>query len=215
VIPPGWIPVQSGAAVGAGVEDGRAVVGIGIDPADRRHDVLAGTEDRDNLVLVGKQRTVNHTVSVHGEDRIDVARRSHPDRIEAHDLADVLAVLGLGVHPRANQCQVGMGQRRLNRRLAHAAGRPLHHPDGHGRIHAGMTVTVKIRGSVTRYARVFTRLAHRPRSDVALVRQLCDGDPLMARRRLLHQIVRRVYVICISADEFKLGRVPVRSLGAR
>ncbi len=85
--------VQRAAALGAGVEDGLAVVEIGVDPPDRRDHVLARPKERDHLVLVRQQRAVDHAVGVEGEDVVHAGRRGDADRVEADELADVLAVL--------------------------------------------------------------------------------------------------------------------------
>ena len=79
--------VQRTSTVGAGVEDGLAVLQVGIDPSDGCDHVLARAKECDHLVFVRKQRTVDHAVSVEGEDVVDTGRRSDSDRVEADEFA--------------------------------------------------------------------------------------------------------------------------------
>ena len=123
--------VQRASAFGAGIEDGRAIGEVGVDPPDGGDDVLARAQQRHHFVLVRQQRAVDHAVGVEGEDVVHAGRREDADGVQADEFADVLAVLALRVHPGADQLEVGMRQHALDRGLAHAARRPLHHSDRH------------------------------------------------------------------------------------
>jgi len=122
-------PVQGRPALAAGRLDRLDLRRIGVDPPDRRHHALARAEQRGHLGVVRHQRAVDHAVGVQSEDLLGAGRRRDPDRVGAEDLADVLAVLVVRVHPAADQLQVGMAEHPLDRRLAHATGGPLHDPD--------------------------------------------------------------------------------------
>ena len=127
VIPPGWMPVPCSVEPPASQAATRAPGGrrVRVDPADRRDDVLARPEQRDDLVLVGHQRRVDDAVGVAVEDLLLAGGREHADRLAADDLADVLAVLVRAVHPGADELELGVREHVLDGGLADPAGGPL------------------------------------------------------------------------------------------
>src|ERR1700684_2835525 len=68
--------------------------------AARGAHVLAGPQNRYDLVVVGDQRAVHHAVGVEGQHLVDAGRGRDAQRSGgAEDLADVAPVLVGAVHP--------------------------------------------------------------------------------------------------------------------
>jgi hypothetical protein len=73
----------------------RALPLAGIDPAHRRHDVLAGPQQRRDLVRIRQQRRVHHRVGVQGQNLVDAVGCGDAQRFSGDNVADVLARLVL------------------------------------------------------------------------------------------------------------------------
>ena len=133
VMPPGWMPVPCSvdAALAAGGLERLDLRRVGVDPAERRHHVLARAQERGDLVVVRHQRAVDDAVGVEGEDLLGAgrSRRRRPGsvpRISPTSLPSLSAECTQ--HPTSSRS--GWLEHPLDRRPAHAAGRPLHDPDG-------------------------------------------------------------------------------------
>ena len=125
--------VQAHPAVAAGRLQRGGLGLTRIEPADRADHVLAGSQQRGNLLDVGQQRRVDDGVGVGVEDLLDAVGGPHPDRPAADDVADVAAGLVRRAHPAADQFEVGVLEHRPDRRHSDRTGGPLHHPKCHRR----------------------------------------------------------------------------------
>ncbi len=114
-----------------GVEPG-ALVGGRVEPAQRRHHVLARLQEPGHDVDVGEDRAVDDAVGVERQERLDVAGGGDPDRSPSDERADVDAVLVGRVHPAARDLEIRVVQDPLDGGPADVAGRPLHDAIGHG-----------------------------------------------------------------------------------
>jgi len=97
----------------------------------RRDDVLARRKQRGDvgIELLHRhcQRRVDDTVGVERENRLSVARRSHADRREPHELAGVLAVLVLAVDIDARELELRVADDLPEHQRAHGPRRPLNY----------------------------------------------------------------------------------------
>ena len=77
VMPPGWMPVPCSvvAALLARLLDAGPGPRLGVPPAHRGDDVLAGAEDAGDGRRVGHERRVDHAVGVEREHLVDVVGR--------------------------------------------------------------------------------------------------------------------------------------------
>ena len=115
------------------------------DVADRRHDVLARPQQREDLTLVGQHGRIHDRVGVDRADLVDAVRRDHAERADPRDLARVEADLGVAVHPAPDELEIGVAEDALDRFLADEAGCPLDHAIGHGqKLRPGRALTEQV-----------------------------------------------------------------------
>ena len=135
VIPPGWIPVPwtevPPAVHAASIADSSRPAGknqlSGVTTLAPDARIRATT---DGSAMIGEYTTQS---APERQQRLDVVRGRHPDRVDAAQLADVDADLVGAVHPAPDQFELGVGDDARHRRPSDPAGRPLDHLDGHRR----------------------------------------------------------------------------------
>ena len=102
-----------------------------VQPADGRHHVLAGPQQRGHLIGVRHQRRVDDRVSVQCDDLVDAVGRGDTQGFDADDLSDILTRLVRGVHPAADELEIGVFEHTLDGGDSDASRRPLHDPQAH------------------------------------------------------------------------------------
>src|SRR5262249_15051885 len=107
------------------------VAGARIEPAERRHDVLARLEDAHDLLAVGDDRGVEDAVGLLREERLRVVRGDDAEAAEPAELAGVAAGLPAAGHPAAAERELGWRDDALERGAADAAGPPRDHAIAH------------------------------------------------------------------------------------
>ena len=132
---PGLTPVPNSVEPPALARLDEAVaVGAEAAPVDERRggdDVDPGLEDADQLVDRRPHRVVHDAVGLQPEQQVDVVRGGDAEGVDADQLPDVDAHLGVGPGVATDQLEVRVGDDRLDRFLADVARRPLHDTDGH------------------------------------------------------------------------------------
>ena len=90
-MPPGWIPVPCRVTPAARqiASSRSALLGGRVEPAERRHDVLARFEEPGHDVDVGEDGAVDDAVRVEGQEGVDVSGGRDPYGTPAGEGADV------------------------------------------------------------------------------------------------------------------------------